>query len=253
MGPKPLDGRAAIVTGGGTGIGRAIALALAQNGASVALASRTESHLRAVQQEIEAFGGTAVVFPTDVGDASQCMSLVRQAVERFGRLDVLVNNAVFSAGTGKPLADTPLEEWESAWAVNVRGPFVLCREAIPHLRQQERAFIVNLISMAARRHLPYTGVYVATKNALRSMSIVLSKELREQTGIRVHLLNPGGVLTAPMQRAIETGRRADLRGTKMMIPEEIAEVVLFLVTRTGNAVIDEVSIRRVDATYFGTE
>jgi len=247
---RRLDGRVAIVTGAGTGIGRATALTLARSGAAVAVAGRREALLQEVQQEVEGFGGRAAVFPTDVGDVAQCRALVRGAVDLFGRLDILVNNAAVTGSGGVPLSEVSLEALEQQWAVNVRGPFVLCQEAIPHLKKQDRTYIVNIISMAARRHYVGSGVYVATKNALRSLSIVWSKELRA-AGIRVHLLNPGGVITEPMRRAIDSGRRPDLKTARMMVPQDMADIVLFLVTREGNMMIDEVSPRRVDAAYFG--
>jgi 3-oxoacyl-[acyl-carrier protein] reductase len=251
MEQQPLAGKVAIVTGAGSGIGRATSITLARNGGAVAIAGRRESLLQEVQQEIEGFGGKAAVFPADVADVAQCVALVQGAVERFGRLDILVNNAGVTGTSGRPLSEVPLEMLEYQWAVNVRAPFVLTKEAIPHLKRHERAFIVNIVSMAARRHYVTSGAYVATKNALRSMSIVWSKELRANTGIRVHIINPGGVITAPMERSIADGRRPDLKTAKMMVPQDMADIVLFFVTREGNMMIDEVSPRRVDAAYFG--
>lgn len=255
MGEKLLDGQVAIVTGAGSGIGRAISLALAQSGAAVALAGRTESRLRAVEEQIRALGGVAAAFPTDIADVTQCAALVSSVVERFGRLDILVNNATATyQGDMKPanwLMDAQLGEWEQAFAVNVRAPFVLCREAIPHLSRQERGFIINIGAIGTRFCYPGMGIYAATKNAARAMMIVLSKELRDKTHIRVHIVNPGGVSTEKFMGAIEGGKvRPDLKGAKMVEPREIAEAVVFLVTRQGNGVIDEISVRREDASYY---
>jgi len=130
------------------------------------------------------------------------VSLVQRVVKRFERLDILVNNAVASPRASdalpslpKPLADVSPDEWDMAYAVTVRGTFMLCRESIPYLKQQPRAFIVNIGTQATRRCQEGAGVYVATKQAVRGMSIVLSKELRKTTGIRVHLVHPGGTNT----------------------------------------------------------
>ncbi len=255
---KPLTGKVAIVTGGGSGIGKAIALTLGGSGASVAVAGRTESRLRATKAEIEAMGGTAEVFRTDIGNVAQCQALVKGAVERFGRLDVLVNNAVYQAanatrGEGSnPLAleEVTPEEWDRAFAVTVRGTFTMCREAIPHMRKLDRAFIVNIGTVATKTCLKKSGVYVACKSAIRGLSIVLSKELRETSGIRVHLIHPGGTGSEHFAGMIQAGARPDLVGVKLMPPQEIADVVLFLVTRTGHGTIDEVYVRREAAGYW---
>jgi NAD(P)-dependent dehydrogenase (short-subunit alcohol dehydrogenase family) len=243
-----LDGRVAIVTGGGTGIGRATALALGGNGAPVALASRNVTNLKAVKKEIEALGGTAEVFAFDVGDNAQCVKLVQDVVARFGRLDILINNAV-GFGGGGPLMNVTPEAWDASTATNVRGPFVLAKEAIPHMRKQKVAHIVNIISVAARKHYVNSAVYVATKMAFRAWTIVLSKELRKEPNIRIHAVNPGGIDTGPMQQSAKS-TRPDLATVKLVPPEEMAEVILFLVSRTGIGIMDEVTMRRVSADYW---
>ena len=243
-----LDGRVAIVTGGGTGIGKATALAFAGSGALLALASRNPSHLNTAKAEIEALGGTAAVFPMDVGDPDQCVKLVQDVVDHFGRLDILVNNAV-GFGGGGPVMDVNPADWDAATTTNVRGPLILCQQSIPHMRKQKIAHIVNIISVAARKHYVNSGVYVATKMALRAMTIVLSKELRKEQNIRIHAVNPGGIDTEPMRRSAGSSR-PDLAVVKLVPPEEMADVILFLVSRTGVGVMDEVTMRRVSADYW---
>jgi 3-oxoacyl-[acyl-carrier protein] reductase len=259
---KPLEGKVAIVTGAGSGIGKAIALTLAEAGAAVALAGRREPRLRTTKADIEALGGTGEVFRTDIGDMGQCAALVKGAVDRFGRLDILVNNAVYQPiGTTRAegelsprLADIAPEEWAKAFAVTVHGTFTMCHEAIPYLRQHERAFIVNIGTVSTKTSLRGSGVYVACKSAIRGMSIVMSKELRDTTGIRVHLVHPGGTASESYVSMLKAGLRPDmprdLAGVNLMPPKEIAEVILFLVTRTGLGTIDEVYVRRENAEYW---
>jgi 3-oxoacyl-[acyl-carrier protein] reductase len=231
------------VTGAGRGIGRAIALTLASHGARVALAARTASELQAVQAEVVAAGGQAAVFPTDLTRESEIVTLVRQTVERFGRLDILVNNA--GVGIFGPVATTTAEAWDRMMAVNARAPFLLCRAAIPYLRQQERSFIINIASVVAVKGYVNQAGYSASKHALLGLSKSLAKEVH-QDNIRVHVICSGGVDTEMIGDA-----RPDLDRSVLIKPQEIADLVLFLVTQRGNAVIDEIHVRRAAATPWG--
>lgn len=235
-----LEGQVAIVTGASLGIGRSIALALARNGAKVSLAARSEPALHAVQAEIEAGGGQAASFPTDVSRETEVADLVRGTVERFGRLDILVNNA--GIGIFGPLAEMRTEEWDRIMAVNARGPFLLCREAIPYLKRQGQGSIINIASVVGIKGYANQAAYSASKHAVMGMSKALARELQED-GIRVHAICPGGVSTQMAGQA-----RPDLDRSVLMQPDEIADVVLFLLTRRGNAVIDEIHVRRAVST-----
>ncbi|MFO7902551.1 MAG: SDR family NAD(P)-dependent oxidoreductase [Planctomycetota bacterium] len=235
-----LEGKVAIITGAGRGIGRSIAHALAGKGVRVALAARSAEELERVREEIEAAGGRASCFPADISDEQQAVALVQNTVDRYRRLDILVNNA----GTGAfgPLAETTTEQWDHLMRVNARGPFILCREAIPHLREQERSYIVNISSVVGVKGYENQSAYSASKHALMGMTKALAREVREQ-GIRIHAICPGGVDTRLVTRA-----RPDLDPSVLMQAEEIADAVLFLVTRDGNAVIDEIHLRRESST-----
>ncbi len=237
---KLLQGHVAIVTGAGRGIGRSIALALGRAGAAVALAARTEAELLKVSEAIQASGGQALARPTDVSQAQDVIALVRDTIAHFGYLDILINNA--GIGVYGPLVETTTEAWDRIMAVNARGPFLLCREAIPYLKQRAHPFIINITSVVGVKGYVNQAAYSASKHAVMGMTKALAKEVQAD-GIRVHAICPGGVDTEMVTRA-----RPDLDRSVLMQPEEIADVVLFLLTRRGNAVMDAVYLRRAAST-----
>lgn len=235
-----LEGRTAIVTGAGRGIGRAIALSLAAHGCNVMLAARSEEELNAVRGEIEAAGGKAACAVCDMGDEASVVALVTDTVETFGRLDVLVNNAGF--GIYGPMEHSETSDWDAMMAVNARGPYILCRESIPHLRKNPISYVVNIGSVVSVKGYAEQAIYTASKHALHGMTKALAREAQSDN-IRVHAICPGGVDTELVAKA-----RPDLDRSILMAAEEIADIVLFLVTRQGNAVIDEISVRRASST-----
>lgn len=238
-----LEGRAALVTGAGRGIGRCIARALAEEGASVGLAARTEAELEAAREEIAAAGGAAACFPADMGDEREIVGLVRDVVAWAGRLDIAVNNA--AAGLFGPLEDTDTADWDRVMAVNARGPFVLCREALPHLRAAGGGHIVNIASVVGTKGYADQSAYAASKHALMGMSKSLAREVQDD-GIFVHAICPGGVNTDLIRAA-----RPDLDPAELIDPADVAGAVVFMVTREGNAVVDQLTIRRHSSKPFG--
>lgn len=233
---QSLENKVAIVTGAGRGIGRSIALMLAHNGARVVLAARTTKQLQQAQDEIKTLGGEALVVATDIGIEQDIISLVQQTVEHFGRLDIVVNNA--GIGMYGPLENATTAQWDAMMNINARGAFLVCREAIPHLRQHRPSYIVNITSVVGVKGYINQALYSASKHAVMGMSKALAKEAQKD-GIRVHAICPGGVDTDMASQA-----RPDLDRSILMQPDEIAEVALFLVTRAGNAVIDQIDMRR---------
>ena len=237
---KRLKGRVAIVTGASRGIGRAISLALAKEAATVVLAARAIDKMKETAKLVTAAGGKAQIIPTELTDEMSIRNLVSATGERLGRLDILINNAGITHSA--ELEETSTEDWDRCFNVNARAPFILCREALPLLKKAKAAYIINIASVVGVKGYPLQSAYTASKHALRGMTISLSEELKG-SNIRVHLLCPGGVDTELVQKV-----RPDIKKQDLMQPEEIAELVLYLVTHRGNAVIDELHIRRAAST-----
>jgi len=237
---KRLSGKVAIVTGASRGIGRAISAALAKEAATVVLAARSIRKLQETAEQVTHAGGKAEIVVTDLSEEEAIKNLVKVTGEKFGRLDILVNNAGITHSA--KLEETATEDWERCIWVNARAPFILCREALPLLRKSERGYIINIASVVGVKGYPLQSAYTSSKHALRGMTISLSEELRG-SNIRVHLLCPGGVDTELVQKV-----RPDIKKDELMQPDEIAELVLYLVTHKGNAVIDELHIRRAAST-----
>jgi NAD(P)-dependent dehydrogenase (short-subunit alcohol dehydrogenase family) len=234
-----LHGKVAIVTGGSRGIGRAISIALGHEGATVVLAARSPGPLAEAADLVRKAGGRAETVAIELAREESIRSLIGVTREKFGRLDILINNAGVTHSAR--LEETKTEDLDRCWAVNARAPFLLCREALPLLRQAEAGYIVNISSVVGVKGYPLQSAYTASKHAVRGMSIALAEELRG-TNIRVHVVCPGAVDTGMVGNV-----RPDIRKEDLIAPEEIAELVLCLVTQRGNAVVDELHIRRAAA------
>ena len=189
-----------------------------------------------MRAEIEASGGNAVCIPADISSEVQVQALVLRAVDKIGRLDIVVNNA--GIGAFGPLEQATVEQWDRVMAVNARGTFLVCREAIPHLRLHRPSYIVNITSVVGVKGYVNQALYGASKHAVMGMSKALAKEVQAD-GIRVHAVCPGAVDTGMAGDA-----RPDLDRSSLISPQDVADAVLFLVTRRGNAVIDQIDVRR---------
>jgi NAD(P)-dependent dehydrogenase (short-subunit alcohol dehydrogenase family) len=196
-----LDGKVAIVSGVGPGLGHATARALAREGARVALAARTESFLNDVAAEIEAGGGAALAVPTDITDAAQCARLADTAADELGGLDILVNSA-FRMDPYLPFDQVDLSRWRKVYDVNVFGSLQLTQAAVPHLRTRGGGSIVFVSSMSARKIRSAEGGYASSKGALLTAAQVLAKELGPD-GIRVNSVVPGWIWGPPVQQYVD--------------------------------------------------
>ena len=236
---EKIDGKIALVTGGGRGIGRAIALALAGEGCSVAVASRTRGEIGLVASEIENLGERGLAIQTDISEPAQVNRMVEEILRAFGRIDILVNNA--GIAIFKPLMELTQEDWDRTMAVNLRGAFLCAQKVAAVMIEQRSGTIINICSSASKKAYPNQIAYVASKHGMLGLSKGLSLELKPY-GIKVHAICPGGVNTRLTADARPGTDRSD-----WMQPEDIAHVVLMLLTQSERATIDEIYIRRYDA------
>jgi NAD(P)-dependent dehydrogenase (short-subunit alcohol dehydrogenase family) len=192
MGTDNLDGRVAVITGASRGLGKAMALALGGAGAKLALVARDKARLEETAAEVGKLGADAAIFLVDVTVEEQVAAMEKQVVERFGRIDILIN----SAGTNvrKPLVDFTLEEWRKVLDVNLTGVFLMCRACIPHMTGRGYGRILNLSSTMSHVSLPGRCAYSASKAALLGLTRALAQELAPE-GITVVGISPGPFAT----------------------------------------------------------
>jgi NAD(P)-dependent dehydrogenase (short-subunit alcohol dehydrogenase family) len=191
-GSGKLTGRAALITGGDSGIGRAVALAFAREGADVAISHLNEdADARETQRLVESAGRRAVVMGGDIGEEAHCQRLVDQALKAFGRLDILVNNAAYQMAY-QDIADITAEEFDRTYRTNVYAMFFLCKAAIPHMPQG--GSIINTASIEAYQPIPILLPYASTKGAIVTFSKSLAKMVAPK-GLRVNVVAPGPVWT----------------------------------------------------------
>jgi NAD(P)-dependent dehydrogenase (short-subunit alcohol dehydrogenase family) len=232
---KTFTGKVALVTGGSRGIGLAIARALLERGAKVAITATSDATLQAGTAALEAVSEAAAVLPirADVRRHDQVEQAIDTAVRHFGGLDVLVNNA--GVGVFRSVADMSVEEWHRVIETNVNGVFYSCHAALPHLRARGGGWIISVSSLAGVNSFPEAAAYCASKAALNAFSESLMQEVR-QDGIRVSYVMPGSV-------------RTDFMGTPgqndewKLAPEDVAQVVVDLIAHPSRSLPSRVEIR----------
>jgi NAD(P)-dependent dehydrogenase (short-subunit alcohol dehydrogenase family) len=229
-----LADQVAVVTGGGRGIGAAIAQRLAAMGATTVISARHVEQLRKTAAEISARGGKCELMVCDVTDLKSVEGFAQQLQQIFGRLDILVNNAGIG-GFGGPLHKLPPEQWDAILNTNLRGVYYCMRAFAPAMIERQSGHIINISSIASKNALPNGAAYAASKWGLNGLSYSVAEELRGYN-IRVSVVCPGSTET-------ELSPHAGKDPKKMLQPADIAHAVAMLVTQSPQSFASEIVLR----------
>ncbi|GAA3585564.1 SDR family NAD(P)-dependent oxidoreductase [Nonomuraea rosea] len=255
MHDRPLDGAVALVTGASSGIGAATARRLAREGAAVALVARRRDRLDQVASDIAKLGGEAVAVAADITEPGRADDVVQETLDRFGRLDVLVNNAGIMLLN--PALHTTVEEWDRMIALNVAALLHVTHAAVPHLiyaastSPRQVADLVNVSSTAGRAARPGSSVYALTKSGLNAFAESLRQELLSER-VRVSVVEPGAVDTELVNHVSDTTRdaaRRQIDGIEALRPEDVADAISYIVTRERRVAVNEMLVRAGDQTW----
>lgn len=231
-----LEGKTAIVTGAGRGIGRAIATDLASGGANVVLVSRTESELDSLAEEVRSRGGSALTIRADVSNESDVSKVVSETAAKFKTLDILINNA--GIGRFSRVSEMETSDFDRIWQVNMRGTFLCTKAVLPFMRTQSSGDIINISSLAGRNAFIGGAAYCASKWALIGFARCLMLEVRDQN-IRVITLCPGSVDTTFAGPAGHATKSPDA----IPKPEDISSIVLHALAMPRHVMVSEIDIR----------
>lgn len=242
-----LQGKTALVSGASSGIGEATAIALAAEGAAVAIGARRTDRLEALKAKLEGDGAKVLVLDLDVTDEQSCRSAVDRTVAKFGGLDVLVNNAgVMLLG---PIVGADTEDWRRMLETNVLGLMYLTHAALPHLVEQGRGDVVQVSSVAGRVARLGSGAYNASKFAVNAFSESLRQEVTGK-GVRVTMVEPGAVATELQSHITHADSKAGiekwLADMRPLQADDIARAVVYAVTQPSHVSINEILIRPTD-------
>ena len=224
-----LTGIVAIITGASRGLGRAVALRFAREGARLTICSRAPEEVEIVAKDVRRLGGEVLALKADVSQERDVDRLVAMTHKTFGRIDVLINNA----GTLTPRASidqVKVTDWDRTIATNLRGPFLCMRGVLPHMRAQGRGSIINVSSGAGKRPAPRWGPYAVSKFGVEGLTALAAEETRGQ-GIRVNAVNPGGTRTAMRSQAYP-----EEDPMRLPQPAELTGIFVYLVSEASREV-----------------
>jgi 3-oxoacyl-[acyl-carrier protein] reductase len=227
-----LENKIAVITGGGRGIGRAIAIHFAREGANVAIIARTADQLDRVEAEIKHLGRKARSVTADIADELQVAEAFAHIHDAFGRVDILVNNAGIEIK--RPFAEMALDEWDRTMAVNARGVVLGIRAVLPSMIKRNAGNIINMASGAGLRGLPGSTAYSASKAAVIALTFSLADEVRDK-GVRVNAICPGLIDTGML--AGSSLRKAE---SQVLRPEDVAGTAVFIASKLSGRVTGQV-------------
>lgn len=236
-----MKNKVAIITGASRGIGRSIALNLANNNYSVAVVARSAEELGQVEAEINKIGGSVISIVADISEECGSTKVVGEVMNHFGRVDLLVNNA--GIGTFKPATEITASEWEKVMNVNVKGTFLLSKEAVIAMKKQGSGHIITIASDVSKRTFETGSLYCASKYAQDAFCTALRKEVR-QFGIKVSVVYPGLVDTY-----FHGGFPGEEANKNWLKPDDISEAVLYIAQAPKHVVIDELMIHPFEQEY----
>jgi 3-oxoacyl-[acyl-carrier protein] reductase len=241
-----LRGKVAIVTGGGVGIGKAYSLRLAQEGAKVVIADIAGEAALKTAEEIKASGGEAVAVVTDVSDEKSVIEMAKKAYERFGRIDILVNNAaLFTAIERKPWDQVTVEEWDRVMAVNLRGPWLCSKAVFPYMKKQGKGKIINISSSTIFTGGRVGGLihYVTSKGGVMAFTRALAREVGEYN-INVNTITPGFTVSENVAKIYPLEVRNSLIKTRCLKreekPEDLTGTVVFLASDDSDFITGQI-------------
>jgi NAD(P)-dependent dehydrogenase (short-subunit alcohol dehydrogenase family) len=244
-----LKDKVAIITGGGTGIGKAISFAFANEGAAVAMAARNLPRLEEVAEDIKSRGGKAKAIQSDISDHEQVKRMVAQTIDEFGQIDILVNNAARGTYNNADVADMKLDEWHESLAINLTGMMLCCKEVLKVMIPRRSGSIINVSSVAGLSGVPRESPYVASKWGVIGLTETLAIEAGK-FGIRVNCISPGATRTSEFDDWVNVSAReagvtyeavmtklADNNALKRIAePSEIAACIVFLASDDASAI-----------------
>jgi len=238
-----ITGKVVVITGASSGLGEATARLLAAEGATVVLGARRADRIRKLAQEITSSGGKALAVTTDVTSRDQVKKLVDTAVQTFGRIDVMINNAGLMPHS--PLERLKVDEWEQMIDVNIKGVLYGIAAALPHMKQQKAGHFINVSSVAGHKVTPAGAVYAATKHAVRALSEGLRQEVKAYN-IRTTIISPGAVATELPNSITEpdVSERIHKFYQDIAIPADaFARTVAFAISQPADVDINEILFR----------
>lgn len=238
---RPRMRRVAIVTGGSAGLGLATVSVLADRGMAVAAVSHNRERLESAINDLDSgVRDRVVAVPGNVGDPDDAASIVARVIDRYSRIDTLVNCAGVSMSADRPLAATSLADWQRLLETNLTGMFLMCSAALPHIAASDAGYVVNILSTVAHIPAPGAALYAATKYGGRGLTESLIEEYRN-TPVRISSVSPGKMQTSVWD--LKDNPPSQAERAAMMNPADVAEIVAWLIERPAHIHIPHITVR----------